>query len=140
MILELPMPYYKGKALMSLNVYRNLHHHQLNKFKVEYGSKLSNILQEYDKLTPPISIHYHIDFKGSKSRDVSNILSMVDKVFQDVLVALKMLPDDGIKFVREVKMTGELNASETKLFVRVSEIDQQQYIGSKWIDILREKG
>lgn len=139
MILELPMPYYKAKALMSLNVYRNMHHYQLNNFKTDYGSKIKKILQEYDSLKTPLSIHYHIDFKGYKSRDVSNILSMVDKVFQDVLVQLKMIPDDGLEFVYEVKMTGGLNAKETKLFVRVSEAEQIKHADYKWIDILREE-
>lgn len=125
--IELPMPYYKGKALMSMNVYRNMHHYQLNNFKTEYGAKLKKIMQDYDKLETPLALHYELHFKGSKKRDVMNIASMVDKVFSDVLVQLKLIPDDDYENVHKVTVKGFGNAEEDRCIVRISEAVKVEY-------------
>lgn len=121
--LELPMPYYKkdSKALLSLNVYRNLHHHLLNKFKIEYGAKLKDIIKDLDKITEPITLEYDFHFIGRKRVDLVNIGCMVDKVFSDCLVELGIIEDDSISYVKKVKFIGSLGHDEMKCYVRIIE-------------------
>lgn len=122
--LELPLPYYKAnsKALLTLNVYRNLHHHFLNKFKIEYGNKLKDIIKDLDPITVPVRLEYELHFIGKKRVDLINIGCMIDKVFSDCLVELGVIQDDSIQFVQKVTFIGSLNNEEMKCFVSIKEI------------------
>ena len=109
--LELPLPYYKSnsKALMSVNVYRNLFHYALSKFKKEYGSIIAQVIsehseQEFSSLRASYVLHTKSTKAGKpKKYDLVNILSMVDKVFMDELVKAKWIKDDCVEFVDDVR-------------------------------------
>lgn len=122
-MLELPMPYYKhnSKALMTMNTYRNLHHHFLNKFKIEYGNKLKEIIKELDPITTPVQLEYEFHFAGRKKIDLVNVGCAVDKVFSDCLVELGVIKDDSIGFLGKVTFIGSLNMESMKCFVTIRE-------------------
>lgn len=121
--LELPLPYYKknSKALMTMNTYRNLHHHLLNKFKVEYGDKLKEIIRSLDTITEPISLVYEFHFVGRKRIDLVNVGVAVDKVFSDCLVELGIIQDDSIGYLNKVTFIGSLGHSESRCYVHIKE-------------------
>ena len=118
--LSLPLPYYKknSKALYTTNVARNAHHQTEAKFKREYGLICAHALSgvPVNKYTEMI-IHYEVRLhltKGrpikadpmrdrrTKSLDLGNLLTYVDKTLADVIVSLKILPDDSIAHVPQI--------------------------------------
>ena len=121
--LELPMPYYKknSKALMTMNTYRNLHHHFLNKFKIEYGNKLKEIISSLDPITTKITLEYEFHFVGRKKIDLVNVGCAVDKVFSDCLVELGVIEDDSIQYLNRVTFTGSLGKESMRCFVTIKE-------------------
>ena len=129
MTIELPMPYYKdtGKALMSMNVYRNMNPYLLSKFKRDYGDLLSVVLKEYDlKKFKYLKASYELRTEPTKKGkakqvDMVNILSMVDKVFMDILVKDGWLEDDTVEFVSYVKFTAKPYAEKTQIVVTLEE-------------------
>ena len=122
--LELPAPYYKSgsNALMSLNVYRNLHHHLLNKFKREYGDKIKDLLKDFDPIETSISLSYELHFKGNKRVDVMNVGSIIDKVFSDCLVESGLIKDDSVGYVTRVSFSGSNGHSENRFYVNIEEV------------------
>jgi hypothetical protein len=122
--IELPIPYYKknSKALMSLNIYRNLHHHLLNNFKRDYGDSIKALLKDIDTINEPISLAYEFHFIGKKRVDIANIGTIVDKVFSDCLVEVGIIKDDSSEFVRKVSFIGSNGHSEMKCFVTIKEM------------------
>lgn len=131
MTIELPMPYYKstGKALMSVNVYRNMNPYLLSTFKREYGEILSEVLSKYDLtkfkyLKATYELRTEPTKKGkAKKVDMVNILSMVDKVFMDILVKDGWLEDDTVEFVYYVKFIAKPYAEKTQILVTLEEIN-----------------
>lgn len=123
--LEIPLPYYKknSKALMTVNTYRNLHHHFLATFKREYGEKLKSLLLHIDPIDSVIQLDYQFHFKGKKKIDVSNVGSMVDKVFSDCLVEYGVIQDDSIQYVRKVSFVGYDNAIADKCIVKITPLE-----------------
>jgi hypothetical protein len=88
----------KKKFYLNLNQYRNAHHFTLAKAKVNYHQivepRLSH-LPRFDR----IDLTYTL-FTGTEQLcDVSNICSIVDKFFSDVLVSCGKIEDDNRKFV-----------------------------------------
>lgn len=106
MLIEIPLPSYslRGKqTTLSLNSYRNLHFHVLNKCKREYQILYRKLLK-YQSFDNPIEITYTLFFnrKSASRRDLSNYGSMIDKVFCDSMVKYGMIKDDNIKHVKKV--------------------------------------
>jgi len=139
---SLPLPFKsqakkrRSDALMTLNVYRNLHFQSLNSFKQSYGVLIKEQLPTSRKFDC-ISIKYILNLKptagkptkadpyrGSKPRniDLTNVLTMVDKVNQDVLVSSGIIPDDTIRYVQLVSFEVKPFASEDSITVIVEEI------------------
>jgi hypothetical protein len=124
--LELPVPTYKSgsNALMSMNVYRNLHHHLLNKFKREYGDKIKELLDSFDPFETSVSLSYELQFKGNKRVDVMNVGSMIDKVFSDCLVESGLIEDDSVQYIQRVVFTGSNGHKENRVFVTLHYIEE----------------
>ena len=106
---------------MSLGIYRNLHPHLLNKFKQEYGKKLEKIFSKYDPVTKPIIIHILMQFKGKRRRDIDNHATVVLKTLQDALVNVGFIPDDDMKFIKQITLSGVTEQDETKIIVKIEE-------------------
>ena len=106
---------------MTLNVYRNLHPHLLNKFKKEYGRKLEKIFNKYDLIDKPIIIHVLMHFKGKRRRDIDNHATVVLKTLQDVLVNIGLIPDDDMKFIKQIVLSGQVDCEETRVVIKIEE-------------------
>ena len=105
--LTLPLPYavYRGKrALLTMNVYRNLHYKASNIAKKAY-SQLAWIELRAHKHTrlKSAKIRYTLYTENSRRIDLSNVLAVVDKFFSDSLVAVGIIEDDSQKFVKRVE-------------------------------------
>lgn len=98
--ISIPVSTHK-KFSLNLNVYRNAHHRTLHAAKLNYEKHMQGIVGKLPKLKS-IELHYKL-FKGSHHElDVSNICSVVDKFFSDVLVKTKTIPDDNHKVISKV--------------------------------------
>jgi hypothetical protein len=125
----LPLPYYKskGKALMSVNVYRNAHYHTLSRFKREYGEICSEAMSDYDlSKFSSLKVVYVMNTTPTKQNkpkkvDMVNILSMIDKVLMDILVKDGWIDDDSIKYVRDVRFKSNPYSTENNIEVILEE-------------------
>lgn len=91
---------------LNLNIYRNAHHSVNNAIKQEYRNlmlpKVIELFEDF-KVTKPIRIDYTLTVGTKRKLDISNVLCVVDKCFQDVLTEAGVLPDDNYEFVTEVR-------------------------------------
>lgn len=85
---------WRKEVLLWLNWYRNTHFQVLSKVKRDFTSKLSEL--KWNALKTPISITY-ILHPSRQNQDLMNIVSVVDKFFQDSLVHYWVTPDDTVK-------------------------------------------
>ena len=90
---------------LNINAYRNLHWSQLNKSKIIYKDimiptlmKSDSHLERFDQ----IEIIYQLIACNNRKFDSMNIISIVDKYFQDVLVSAGIIKDDNWKIVKEI--------------------------------------
>lgn len=107
--IEVPLPSYATKTkkgirkqtTLSLNAYRNLNYHVLNKIKQDYGVLYYTLLNGQKPLSTPISIKYTL-FMKSSGRDLMNYGSMIDKIFCDAMKKKCLYYDDNVKYLTEV--------------------------------------
>jgi len=87
----------KKKYNLSMNTYRNAHHHINSKLK----KMVSDYMLKYNfKIyAKPVKIHYTVYFKDSRKRDLMNFVSVVDKYVLDSLVTRRFIQDDNYKHV-----------------------------------------
>ena len=127
--ISLPPPYYKdgSKAIMSMNIFRNMHPYLLNKFKIAYGELCSQALSSHDKcMFNSLKVSYVLNTVPTKAGkpkkvDMTNVLSIIDKVFMDVLVKDGWLEDDTIEFVAYTRFTANPYAEEMSITVTMEE-------------------
>jgi Holliday junction resolvase RusA-like endonuclease len=125
----LPLPVFsKGRGdkkktnLLSMNVFRNLHHFSKNKAKQDYHK----VTEEFIKTLPKyktLVVTYTLYFKGNRKKDVDNYTFPVHKFLMDALVEGGVIEDDNYDYVTEfttkfggiedtnyvvVELTGEL--------------------------------
>lgn len=83
----------KTTKALNLNVYRNLHHHHLNKQKQNFHDEVKPLLGGIPR-AEKIWIHYRIFAPRNGRLDTMNVGSIVDKYFSDTLVEAKKIIDD----------------------------------------------
>lgn len=83
----------KTSKALNLNVYRNLHHHHLNKQKQNFHDEVKPLLGSIPR-AEKIWIHYTIFAPRNGRLDTMNVGSIVDKYFSDTLVEAKKIMDD----------------------------------------------
>lgn len=91
---------------LNLNIYRNAHHSVNNTIKQSYRNlMLPQVIELFGDLTvnKPVRIDYTLTVGTRRKLDISNVLCIVDKCFQDVLTEAGVLPDDNYEFVTEVR-------------------------------------
>lgn len=104
-----------------MNVYRNLNFRLLNKFKIEYGNQLKEVIKTLDPIKTKVTLSYELHFVGRKKIDLVNIGCSIDKVFSDCLVELGVIEDDSIQHLNKVTFTGSLGMETMKCFVNIKE-------------------
>ena len=88
----------KRTEALNLNVYRNLHHHYLDKQKKNFHAEVKTRLAALPHLEQ-IAIHYEIFAPRNNRLDTMNVGSITDKYFSDTLVEAKKILDDNYKHI-----------------------------------------
>ena len=117
----LPLPTYtKGRGedkktnLLSLNVFRNLHHYSKNKVKQDYADLVREFvktLPKYKKIQPKYTLY----FNNNRKKDLDNYTFPMHKFLMDALVKGGVIEDDDYDYV-------------TKLSTRFGGIESENYV------------
>lgn len=92
----------KKRFYLNLNQYRNAHHHTLARAKVNFHDIVAPLVGHLPRFKT-VDLVYTL-FTGTEQLcDTSNICSIVDKFFSDVLVSCKKIEDDNRKIVLSVR-------------------------------------
>ena len=103
--INLPIAIYKNKNRYSLNLnqYRNWHYRTSNQIKsifhVTVGGRLDFVFEG------PVMIHYDYYAPDKRKVDLMNVVSVVDKFFQDTMVVKGCIEADDVSIVKRVKAT-----------------------------------
>lgn len=108
---KLVVPYYyfqerkkkKSRNIMiGMNWYRNCNHHLSNDVKKYYHELVISQLEAFegDKIGK-YRVKYKLFYK-SKSQDMMNILSVIDKFVQDGIVEFGLVNDDNVQYCKRV--------------------------------------
>ena len=89
---------------LNLNNWRNA-----NPFlRTEADRRFRQIIKDQYKTLPRITfknkvlIKYEVYFSDKRKKDISNILSIIDKYFSDAIVELGIIPDDNYKHLVKI--------------------------------------
>ena len=106
--------------ILNLNVFRNAHFHVLNKAKVEYKKALTEQINALPEFITA-KIHYTVYPKDKRKFDVSNVVSIHQKFFEDALVELGKLIDDSITFISESSQSfGEISKDNPRVEITIT--------------------
>lgn len=75
------------------------------------------------RISRPVIIHYRY-FEQRANRDADNIAGFAHKVFQDALVACKVLPNDNQKYVRGFTDSFGRDRENPRIEIRIEEIEE----------------
>ena len=102
---ELPIVLYtkKTRYYLNLNQYRNWHYQANNKLKRQFKNQIEPQLGF--TIDGKCKIQYYYYAPDKRKRDLMNIISVVDKYFQDALVEKKCILSDDTSIV--TKISGE---------------------------------
>ena len=99
---ELPLAVYKGRNRFSLNLnqYRNWHYAVSNQIKSIFNLTVEDRLDFVFK--GPVMIEYDYYAPNKRKVDLMNVISVVDKFFQDSMVRKGCIEADDISIVKNV--------------------------------------
>jgi len=107
----------------NLNIFRNINYHVWNKAKINFKQDIHTKLTLLPKYTK-ISLDYVLYPSTKRLCDLSNVCSIIDKLFCDVLVENGNLPDDNYTHIPEVHYhIGEVDKLNPRCEVIIREID-----------------
>lgn len=86
---------------LNLNVYRNAHFRDLHKAKLEFTAAVTEAVRKLPRFRA-IRLTYVLFWPNKGRVDVSNICSVVDKFFSDVLVDCGRIEDDSCLYIDEI--------------------------------------
>ena len=119
----LPLPTYtKGRGdkkktnLLSLNVFRNLHHFSKNKVKQDYADLVREFVRTLPKYKT-IQPSYTLYFNNNRKKDLDNYTFPMHKFFMDALVKGGVIKDDDYDYV--TKITTKFGGIEENNYVIV---------------------
>jgi hypothetical protein len=92
----------KKKYYLNLNIMRNQVGHLINNIKTEYARIAHGVLPNNDTFYKQFELEYELWLPDYRKRDISNVLSIVDKNFCDALVAHKIVIDDNYEYLKKV--------------------------------------
>ena len=92
----------KKKYYLNLNIMRNQVGHLINNVKKEYARLAHSILPNDGTFYEQFELDYELWLPDSRKRDISNVLSIVDKNFCDALVAHEIVTDDNYEYLQKV--------------------------------------
>jgi hypothetical protein len=103
--INLPIAIYKNGNRFSLNLnqYRNWHYQSSNKIKSIFSIEIEGRLDFV--FDGPVMINYNYYAPNRRKVDLMNVVSVVDKFFQDAMVNKGCIEADDISIVKRVKAT-----------------------------------
>ena len=108
---------------LNLNIYRNAAYYLLNISKIVYKEQLTDQVSRLPTFTQ-IQLTYTLYPPTNRKMDISNILSIHDKYFSDVLVELGKIRDDDYKYIPSVIYKfGEVDKSNPRVEIEIEEIN-----------------
>jgi len=111
-----------------MNTYRNAHQYTNANFKKKYSEACIEALKavddfHYNMAELEYKIYFPLTKAGKHKRiDLVNSLSVVDKVFEDCLVANGNIEDDTISQIKRVSMTYGPTEEEGYIRVMIREV------------------
>lgn len=106
-----------------MNVYRNLHYQIANAVKHTYKEIAWRQLAEYKSLVTPVKATVTLYAPDKRDRDLSNFCAIVQKYSDDAVVEYGFLPDDSVKYLKEVSyIWGGIDAANPRIEVRYDSI------------------
>jgi len=108
---------------LTLNNYRNWHYQISNGLKVKFKRDIKHKLDF--KIEGKVKIHYEYYAPDKRKRDLMNVISVIDKFFQDALVERGCIEADDLSIVIEVnsKYIG-IDKENPRLEVTITKIDE----------------
>ena len=130
--MELPIYWQEKKdktVLVSMNKYRNYPFFTQNRLKRDYHNLIKSFVlkQKFEPLRAGYEIRYKLYYKNSNC-DMANIISMIDKFFNDALKENGIIADDNVKIYK--KITGEVAGQDKqnpRVEIEVKEIEEWQH-------------
>lgn len=111
----------KRKHYLNLNLYRNMPFHQNNSLKKELKRVVMPSLPSKEEVEfEQFELHYELFLPNLLKRDISNVLSIVDKFFADALVENGNVPDDNYEHLKYVTYRYGGMDEDKKGFVEVT--------------------
>ena len=108
---------------LNLNIYRNSKYFLLNTSKIRYKEEVIEQVEQLPKLER-IQLTYTLYPATNRRMDISNILSIHDKYFSDVLVTTGKLIDDEYTYIPMVNYRfGEVDKSNPRVEILIEELD-----------------
>jgi hypothetical protein len=90
----------KTRIWLTLNNYRNWHYQVSNGLKVKFKKDVSSFLNF--SIAGKVKIDYDYYAPDKRKRDLMNVISVVDKFFQDAMVERGCIEADDLSIVVEV--------------------------------------
>ena len=114
----------KKMFILNLNNYRNAHYQTLNKAKVEFANEMDNRCpMEVLRFPGQVEIKYTVFAKTKRRFDIGNVCSVVQKFFEDWLIARGGLEDDNVKFIpRVVYEYGGVDKEDPRVEIEIKEV------------------
>lgn len=107
---------------LNLNQYRNTHFQVLNKSKVVFKDLISGDVAKLPKMHK-IRLELTLYPKTKRLCDLDNVLSIVTKFTQDVLVTLGKIPDDDYTHIPEVVFKfGAVDKNDPRVEILIHEL------------------
>jgi len=88
-----------AKGAISVNSYRNAHHHVNNAAKKKFKRLIQERLDQFDPIEGKVKIKYTYFARYDNGPDLDNFVGVVKKYFQDALVESGLIEDDNVKFI-----------------------------------------
>jgi hypothetical protein len=103
--IDLPIAIYKkgNRFSLNLNQYRNWHYQVSNNIKSIFGKEVEDRLDFVFK--GPVMITYDYYAPNKRKVDLMNVISVVDKFFQDTMVTKGCIEADDTSIVKRVTAT-----------------------------------
>ena len=118
----LTVPVGKKNFSLNQNIYRNSHHQVLNQAKVNYKQIMANQMR-FKKPFDKVTITYTLYPKTKRRTDISNVLSIHSKFFEDCLVEHGLLVDDNYNYLPIIIfLFGMVDKDNPRVEIEVKEI------------------
>lgn len=88
------------KKWLTLNQYRNWHYTVKNNCKIKFKNDIYDLLDF--KIDGEIKIQYDYYAPDKRTRDLMNVVAVIDKFFQDAMVEMGCIESDDLTIVKQV--------------------------------------